>query len=148
MKKAIELDPQNELAYGGLATVYGEMGKDKLFKAYVEKADKLRDKFYNPVTINSYRKLKEILDKKGIKLVCAQYPVRNVGPLKRIFEKDKGVIFVDNERVFKKVLKKGSYKEYFIDMFGGDFGHCTPKGNMLLAQNIADVILREVFNKR
>jgi hypothetical protein len=32
-------------------------------------------------------------------------------------------------------------------MFGGDFGHCTPKGNMLLAQNIADVILGEVFNK-
>jgi hypothetical protein len=32
-------------------------------------------------------------------------------------------------------------------MFAGDFGHCTVKGNTLLAQNIADVILREVFNK-
>jgi len=32
-------------------------------------------------------------------------------------------------------------------MFGGDFGHCTPKGNRLLATNIADVILKEVFHK-
>jgi len=33
------------------------------------------------------------------------------------------------------------------DMFGGDFGHCTQKGNKLLAGNIADVILKEVFGK-
>jgi hypothetical protein len=73
--------------------------------------------------------------------------MRNVEPLKRIFEKDKGVIFVDNEQVFKEAVRESGYKEYFTDMFGGDFGHCTQKGNELLAQNIADVILREVFNK-
>jgi hypothetical protein len=70
-----------------------------------------------------------------------------VAPLKRIFDKDNGVIFVDNERVFKEAVKQSGYKEYFRDMFGGDFGHCTPKGNELLAQNIADVILKEVFSK-
>ena len=32
-------------------------------------------------------------------------------------------------------------------MYAGDFGHCTPMGNILIAQNIADVILKEVFNK-
>jgi hypothetical protein len=34
-----------------------------------------------------------------------------------------------------------------VDMFGGDFGHCTEKGNQLLAQNIADTILKEVFHE-
>jgi lysophospholipase L1-like esterase len=32
-------------------------------------------------------------------------------------------------------------------MLGGDFGHCTPKGNRLLAENIAQTILKEVFHK-
>jgi hypothetical protein len=32
-------------------------------------------------------------------------------------------------------------------MFGGDFGHCSRNGNRLLAKNIADVILKEVFGK-
>jgi hypothetical protein len=29
-------------------------------------------------------------------------------------------------------------------MFGGDFGHCTPEGNRLLAENITEVILKRV----
>lgn len=44
-------------------------------------------------------------------------------------------------------FNKASYKEYFGDMFAGDFGHCTKKGNRLLAENIANVILKEVFGK-
>jgi hypothetical protein len=32
-------------------------------------------------------------------------------------------------------------------MFAGDFGHCTDKGNRLLAENIATVILKEVFGR-
>jgi tetratricopeptide (TPR) repeat protein len=148
LRRAVEIDPENERALGAMASLYEEMGKPELAKAYAEKANKLRLERYPEITVNNYRKLKEILDKKGIKLVCVQYPVRNVEPLKRIFEKDKDVIFVDNERVFKEALRQGSYKEYFKDMFAGDFGHCTPKGNMLIAQNIAAVILKEVFNKQ
>ena len=114
-------------------------------KEYAEKTNRLRLGYYNPVTVNNYRKLKEILDRKGIRLVCVQYPMRNVEPLKKIFEKDEGIIFVDNENIFKEALKKASYKEYFRNMFGGDFGHCTQKGNQLLAENIANTILREIF---
>ncbi|MFH1622153.1 MAG: hypothetical protein ABIA97_03435, partial [Candidatus Omnitrophota bacterium] len=68
-----------------------------------------------------------------------------VEPLKKMFEDQEDVIFVSNERVFKEALKQASYKEYFTDMFAGDFGHCTQKGNRLLAENIANVILRECF---
>lgn len=53
---------------------------------------------------------------------------------------------MDNEAIFKKAIFRDGYKEYFRDMFAGDFGHCTVKGNNLLAKNIADVILKELFS--
>jgi hypothetical protein len=60
----------------------------------------------------------------------------------------KEIIFVDNKKVFKDAVKKDGYNTYFVDMFGGDFGHCTVKGNRLLAENIANTILKEVFHKQ
>ncbi|MFH0918673.1 MAG: tetratricopeptide repeat protein [Candidatus Omnitrophota bacterium] len=144
-KKIVELNSGNDPAYGAIAVLYEEIDRPELAKEYAQKANSLRLEYCNPVTVNNYRKLKEILDQKGIKLVCAQYPMRNIEPLKKIFAKDTGVIFVDNQGIFREAVKKTSYKEYFTDMFGGDFGHCNDKGNKLLAQNIADVILREVF---
>ena len=146
-EKAIELNPRNDFAIGGLATIYCEMGRNELSKTYVDKLNNLRGGFYNPVTINNYHKLKQILDKRKIKLVCAQYPMRSVQPLKKIFKDDENIIFVDNERIFKDAVRKEGYNEYFRDMFGGDFGHCTHKGNRLLAQNIANAILKEIFGK-
>ena len=147
LKKALMCDPKNERVLGAMASLYEKMGKPDLAQEYAARERRLRLENTAALTVKNYRRLKAILDRKGIKLVCVQYPVCNVEPLKRIFEKDGGVIFVDNESLFKQAVRKGSYKEYFIDMFGGDFGHCTPKGNMLLAQNIANVILREIFKK-
>ena len=142
--------PSDDRVHAAMSLFYEEMGETELAQEYAAKVNRLRSENASALTAQSYRKLKAILDGKGIKLVCMQYPVRNIEPLKKIFGKDEGVIFLDNESVFKDALKKSGYNymKYFRDMFGGDFGHCTPKGNMLLAQNIADVILREVFNKR
>jgi len=146
-KKAIELNPENDKLYAGLAIAYNDIDLYEVAQAYYNKANELRLNYYNPVTRHNYLTIKEILDKKGIKMVCVQYPVRSVKSLKKLFEEQAGVIFVDNERVFKEALSKASYKEYFIDMFGGDFGHCTHKGNRILAENVANVILKEVFGK-
>jgi len=136
-----------------LATLYCEIGNNELSEVYAKKADSIRNvrnEYYNPKTIDNYHTLKQILDKRKIKLVCVQYPMRNIGPLKKIFkeETEGSIVFVDNERIFKDAIIKEGYKEYFRDMFGGDFGHCTDKGNILLAENIANVILKEVFNKK
>jgi len=147
LKKAIELNLRNDRAYGAILVLYEEMGKPRLAKEYAEKANRSGAWYCSPLTVNNYRKLKEILDQRGIRLVCAQYPMRNIEPLKNIFDKGEGVIFVDNEVVFKEAVKKSGFKEVFLDMSGGDFGHCTEKGNRLLAANIADVILKEAFHK-
>jgi tetratricopeptide (TPR) repeat protein len=149
LKKAIELNPDNERYYGNLAIVYSETGNNEFSEVYAKKADSLRNEYYNLNVTNHYHMLKQILDKRKIKLICVQYPMRNIEPLKKVFkEKTEGsIIFVDNEKIFKDAVRKEGYKEYFTDMFGGDFGHCTEKGNRLLAENIASVILKEISGK-
>ncbi len=78
--------------------------------------------------------------------MCVQYPMKEVEYLEKMLPGKEGVIFVDNKEIFKKVVEREGYDSYFEDRFGGDFGHCTRKGNRLLAENIAGVIIREVFN--
>ena len=146
-RKNIELAPEDERAYGGLAIVYKKLGLDKEAETYFIRSNELRLKSYNVMTRQNYQRIKEILDKRSTVLVAVQYPMRNVNSLKNIFKDQKNIVFVDNEMVFKKAVRKNGYDDYFIDNFGGDFGHCTPKGNRLLAENVAKVILREVFNR-
>ena len=146
-RKAIQLNPGNDKAYASLSILYQGLNQQKTAYWYYRKAEQLRLYQYYPLTRRNYLRLKEILEGQGIKLVCVQYPMRSIEPLKRIFEGQSGIIFVDNERIFKEAAKKDGFKEYFIDMFGGDFGHCTRKGNRLLAENIVNTILREYFHK-
>jgi len=147
LKEATKINPGNDNIYGSLALCYEEQGKYKLAKEYFKKANRLRLENYNPITQHNYQRLKEIVTQRGIRLVCVQYPMRNIEPLKKIFEKSEEIIFVDNENLFKELLKKANYDEYFIDAFAGDSGHCSDKGNRLIAENIADVILKKCFNK-
>ncbi|MDP3041911.1 MAG: tetratricopeptide repeat protein [Candidatus Omnitrophota bacterium] len=146
-KKSIELNPYNVWGYAGLESIYFERDNLELFKEYMEKTRQACRREYKAVTINNYLKVKKTLDKRNIRLVCAQYPMLNIKPLKKIFEGQKGVIFVDNEKTFKDAVKSDGLKAYFKNMCNGDFGHCTDKGNKLLARNIADAILKAGFKK-
>ena len=141
------MHPQSYRAYAALSALYEAIGRPDLAEEYARKVNKLRYEYCMPGTVANYRRLKDILDARGMKLVCVQYPMRNVGPLKRIFEGEYGVVFVDNEAGFREAVKKDGFNRIFIDMFAGDFGHCTEKGNRLLAENITSAILKEVLNK-
>ena len=99
---------------------------------------------YFPATAVNYRQLADALAERDIKLVSVQYPMRSAAPLREILQDRPVFAVVDNESVFKKVVKPENFHEYFIDRFGGDFGHCTLKGNRLLAQNIARVIWEKI----
>jgi tetratricopeptide (TPR) repeat protein len=146
-KQVIELDDHESRAFDGLAVAYHETGRFNLRDQYLRKANELRLCYLPMVTIRNYKKIKNILDAKKIKLVCVQYPMRSIEPLKEVFKEEKDIIFVDNEQVFKKAVAQGYYKDFFRDFFAGDFGHCTDKGNKLLAENIADAIVKAVFHK-
>lgn len=145
-KKAIKIDPEDDTLYSALALLYERQGDNRSAEYYFRESNRLRLGYYNPVTSYNYQRLKEILLHRGVKLVCVQYPIRSIEPLKKMLEPHEGIIFVDNEMVFRKALKESNYDEYFRDIFAGDFGHCTDKGNELLAENIANVILKEHFN--
>lgn len=138
---AIRLD----MGYIELAILYKEQGEDKLAEEYFSKAKKFREEYYSPMTYRNYQKLKEILALRGIRLVCVQYPTRNIEPLKKMLEPAEDTIFVDNEMLFKKALEKDGYAKYFDDSCYGDFGHCSREGNRLLGENIAEAILHQVF---
>jgi len=145
-KKAVELDPGFFEGYLALATIAAESGNIKLAEEYRKAGG--WEKRYTALTRNNYRKLKELLDQKKIQLVCVQYPMRSVVPLKTLFRnEERSIIFIDNEKIFMDAVRAGFYKKYFKDMFAGDFGHCTDEGNRLLAKNIAKVVLEEYFKK-
>ncbi len=146
-EKATELNYENDIAYRALESLYKEMNNKEFVKGYNKKADKLGSDEYSPTAVINYHKLKEVLDKRGIGLICVQYPMRNIASLKKVFAGYYGVIFVDNEKIFKKAVSEATYWEYFRDRYAGDFGHCTDKGNRLLAENIANIILKEYFKK-
>ncbi|MFA5115123.1 MAG: tetratricopeptide repeat protein [Candidatus Omnitrophota bacterium] len=145
LSKLESVGNKNDALYGMEATISLEMGDYARAGRYYKKADELRERYYNEITRHNYNKLKEIVLERGIKLVCVQHATRSAGPLKKLLGYGEGVIFVDNENVFKEALKREGYDYYFEDNFAGDFGHCTRKGNKLLAENVASVIVKEYF---
>lgn len=146
-EKIAKEEINNDRLHGFVAISYLEQKKYEKAKRYFKKANKFRLKYYNPSTKYNYKKIKEIVISRGIKLVCMQYPMRDVESLKKLLDWPKDVIFVDNKKVFEMAVEYGKYEDYFMDNFGGDFGHCTFKGNRLLVENILNNILNGYLSK-
>jgi len=134
-EKALRLNPQAR-GTTGLAFLLNE-------KAHAPVSE---DTSYAAVTIANYRKIRQLLEERGIPLVAMQYPTRKLQPLKDIFSGDSGIYFVSNENM-KALAESNGYGKYFVDMYAGDFGHCTMEGNALVAENAAKVILEEVLKR-
>ncbi|MBW2046296.1 MAG: tetratricopeptide repeat protein [Deltaproteobacteria bacterium] len=145
-EKVLELEPDNDMASGGVALACAEKygGASKLCRSKVQK---IKPSYYTMGTIENYQKIKTILNQRNIPLVSVQYPMRDIRPLRQIFTDSVGIVFVDNSSLFKQAVYSASYEDYFIDSFGGDFGHCTPKGNRLLAENVASAIIESFFSR-
>ncbi len=103
------------------------------------------ENMYNQQTKKYYRKILDALSQKGILLVAVQYPNRSINSLKQMLGSSENIVYVDNQTPFKEALKKATYYDYFLDRMFGDFGHFTPKGSRLIAENIADVVLRKAL---
>ncbi|MFA5356953.1 MAG: tetratricopeptide repeat protein, partial [Candidatus Omnitrophota bacterium] len=97
-KKSIEINPRTSRAYRGLAYCYEKLGEPELAERYSGAADKLENQYYKTMTKRNYQQIKDTLDRKGIQLVCVQYPMCPIEPLKRMLAGKEDVIFVDNER--------------------------------------------------
>jgi len=127
---------------GSLARMRGDQASAE---DYLRRADALASDDLSERTRRSYLEMLRLLEASGIPLVAVQYPVRSIEPLRRLLGARKDVWIVDNEAVFKEALRQAPYAEYFVDTFGGDFGHTTPQGAHLLAENVAQSILAGLF---
>jgi len=144
LKQLLKHFPDFDRAQGMLSRLYHELGLSTLSERYEQSAEKFRMEHYAPVTRRNYQAVHRILRQRGIPLVCVQYPIRRLEPLKQLFDNHDGIIFVDNEKSFKKALETKKYYDLFINNFAGDFGHATREGNRLLAENVAGAILNFV----
>jgi hypothetical protein len=70
-----------------------------------------------------------------------QYPLRSVDELRTILGDPADVVFVDNDASFREALRRAPWETWFTDDFAGDFGHTTPAGSELIAENAARAIL-------
>lgn len=140
-KKSLDCNPNHALSYHGLLRIYDCDGRiddtEELYKRAYENG-------INLITADNYRGLYKIISEEGIKLLIMQYPMRDVEYLRDMLEGHDDIKFISNEENFKEALKNGEYDDYFTDMFAGDFGHCTLKGNIMIAEKVADVVLNEL----
>ncbi len=147
-KKARALNSENAKGINGeidqyLLECYRAQSKKDMAEELKESME-TRQRNVNQETLRHYEGLYDILAKKKIQLVAVQYPLRDARPLKKIPQSQGRIIFVDNESIFREAVKREGFDAYFYDRFAGDFGHCTPKGNHLLANNIAQAILKNI----
>jgi lysophospholipase L1-like esterase len=112
------------------------------------RAEERRRAEENPDVRRSYAAVRDAVLAEGRSLVCVQYPVRSAEPLRERVGGGRRVHFVDNSEPFRRAVAERGMWETFVDVFGGDFGHCTPAGNRLLAEGVADVIAREILSVR
>ncbi|MCB9772114.1 MAG: tetratricopeptide repeat protein [Candidatus Omnitrophica bacterium] len=139
-----DLHSVNDRMYDQLLKCYEAQGKaDKV--AEIKKIIQERSEYYNPQTQKNYLKLVKFARQRRIPLVAVQYPYRPLAPLVGMLSSEIGIAFVDNQKIFVDALTRNRYDDLFSDRFAGDFGHCTPSGNALLANNVADQILEMVL---
>ncbi|MFP4473702.1 MAG: GDSL-type esterase/lipase family protein [Candidatus Omnitrophota bacterium] len=131
-----------------LGSCYAEAGGLAEAERYFQRAGQGRIASFDPVTRHNYGRILEILKGRGIPVVLVQYPLRPLADLKAMVDglvDPDSVTFVDNEQIFRQAVAAGMYDTYFSDRFAGNFGHCTPAGNRILAENIARVIREKIF---
>ncbi len=126
-----------------LAIALGEaerLGQHQRAVALGERAAALRTRAPNPSTRARYRALHARLRDRGIHLVVASYPRRDRREVDALVEGLEGVTVVDNGPVFEQAVEQHGFEALFTDRCYGDFGHGSPLGNRILAENIAHAL--------
>ena len=120
-----------------------ESKNSKLADEYFLKITEILLNYPNIESYNLYKQIIKILIDNNIEVICMQYPVRSIEPLKKqlknepFFDK---ITFISNEENFKQAIINKGYDKIFYDQFAGDFGHCTDLGNTMIAENIVKTL--------
>jgi hypothetical protein len=112
----------------------------------------IRNEDLDASTRSKYLYVYSVLKKKGIRYYAMQYPTLDIGILKNILDNKEDVVYISNKENFEKALASSSEESIFDDLMGkeiqgafnGDWGHLTPKGNSIVADNAAIVMLKDL----
>lgn len=140
-------NPKSMPLIGLLGACYAQYGMPEMAEVYINKLETMRNGGEVLPLKANYIALNKMLRDHHIQPVFIQYPMRDVNVLKRMLKLEKDyerIIFIDNQPSFQEALQPTRYYDYFKDRNYDDLGHCTPKGDRIIASNIADAILKHL----
>jgi hypothetical protein len=143
--KALTLDSVDPGIVDDLASALQEGMNGDPAELYDASAGLVNGNGYAAATYKNYNEIVRRVLGHGAVMVAMQYPLRDVELLRNLLHDQEGVIFIENKKNFQNALKNGESTRYFLDLFAGDFGHCTAAGNRLIADNVADVLEKKGF---
>ena len=124
---------------GGLG--FMKYAKGEIWKGQVSVPSYYQDIIhYHPLTIRNFKDMVNMLLNDRIKVVIAQFPLLPIEPLKQKVNAGKEVLFEDNETLFKNAVHQKGRAYFFRD----EWGHLTDQGSLLLAEHLADDILKDL----
>ena len=149
---AVELEPSViDMAARYIAPMYTDQIDIKSKIEFLVREQSLSVRFIgkidSTVTQFHYRKLYAKLREQGIRYAAMQYPMLSVESLKDMLQSELGakdVLYIENKTSFEEAVKKSSYDMLFTDHYGGSFGHTTKEGHILIAENAAEHILKNL----
>jgi len=147
LKKISSLKQDIDKYYGFLAIESSDKKDYKKAEEYFRTAEELRLKYPNKQTYGLYKLIIKKLTDNNIKVICMQYPVRSIEPLKQMLKNEQyygRIEFLSNEENFKNMLKEKQFFEIFSDQFAGDFGHYKQEGGTLIAENLVESLSKLV----
>lgn len=88
------------------------------------------------VTAENLRRIAALAQGAGARFFAMQYPTLDAGDLKALFADGPTAVLVENRKNFERALSREPYDRIFADAFGGGWGHTTPEGSRLIAENV------------
>ena len=123
---------------------YRDKGDKELSSKYMTLAERgFANLSTRDQTSKWYRRLSKSITSSGAKHFAMAYPFRPIAAVRDLLAGESDIVYVENRHNFQNAVNSSNYSQYFLDEFGGDFGHFTEKSARLVAENLADEILHE-----
>jgi len=136
-----DLPTSHELVLlGRLANACKQAGDAAGAADYRRQRDELELGRFREFTRYHYQRVVDSVRAREIPVIAMQYPLLSVKSLRKLLDYRDDVTYLENRTNFETALLGSKYRAIFEDSFAGSFGHLSPRGNMLVAENVADAL--------
>jgi len=147
LERALALRPDllagHELFFlGQLANACEQSGDTSRAAAYRAQRDELELGRFREFTRVYYQRVVDLVREREIPIIAMQYPLLSVESLRKLLNYRDDVTYLENRINFEEALLEAGYRDLFQDTFAGAFGHLSPRGNLLVAENVANTLAR------